>query len=209
MGGHTKRLAQANPCRSGDDRSTSTRIAVIGWGSLIWEPKELDVEPTWHTDGPMLPVEFARVSSRNRLTLVLRDNVPLQPTLWALSHKNTLLEAIKDLAKREETPDSNIGRWPCQQTGGECKKRVLSIIAEWACHHTLDGVVWTALGPKKPSEGKGVATDQELIEYLHGLVEHDKAAAAKEYVEKAPSQIQTPLRARIGRELGWGRRSRE
>jgi hypothetical protein len=64
-------------------------------------------------------------------------------------------------------------------------------------------VVWTALGPKKPSEEKGVATDQELIEYLHGLVEHGKADAAKEYVEKAPSQIQTPLRARIGRELGW------
>ncbi len=41
------------------------------------------------------------------------------------------------------------------------------------------------------------------MEYLRSLVEGGKAAAAKEYIEKAPTQIKTPLRVRIQRESGW------
>jgi hypothetical protein len=178
-------------------------IAVIGWGSLIWEPKTLDVTPPWHTDGPGLPVEFVRVSSRDRLTLVLIDNVPLQPTLWALSRKSSLADAIRNLADREGTSELNIGSWPCQNTHGELKRRVVSIVADWARGRMLDGVVWTALGPKKPNGESGLGTDQEFIEYLRVLVKDGKAAAAKEYVEKAPRQIRTPLRSRIGQEFGW------
>ena len=37
-------------------------IAVIGWGSLIWSLRTLQIEPSWHTGGPMLPIEFARKS---------------------------------------------------------------------------------------------------------------------------------------------------
>jgi hypothetical protein len=47
------------------------KIAVLGWGSLIWQPRELRISlPIWKTDGPELPVEFARVSMDGRLTLV-------------------------------------------------------------------------------------------------------------------------------------------
>jgi hypothetical protein len=67
----------------------------------------------------------------------------------------------------------------------------------------LDGVVWTALGPKKHNGESGLGTDQEFIEYLRVLVKNGKAAAAKEYVEKAPRQIRTPLRSRIAQEFGW------
>ena len=81
-------------------------------------------------DGPMLPIEFARVSSGDRLTLVLVDTVPLQPTLWALSRKATLGETVSDLAKREGTNDSNIGRWPCTNTVGIFEKHLVSILAE-------------------------------------------------------------------------------
>jgi len=47
------------------------KIAVIAWGSLVWDPRDLDIEPEWREDGPLLPVEFARFSGRERLTLVL------------------------------------------------------------------------------------------------------------------------------------------
>jgi hypothetical protein len=179
------------------------RIGVIGWGSLIWDPLDLEIEDKWHVDGPMLPVEFARVSSRNRLTLVLVDRVPPQPTLWAQSRKSKVAEAIKDLARREGTSDHNIGCWPCTDSFDIFEKRMASIVAAWAQERKLDAAVWTALGPKKPNGENGLATDDELINYLRALVKRGDDAAAKEYVEKAPTQIKTPLRARICRELGW------
>ena len=151
----------------------------------------------------MLPIEFARVSSGDRLTLVLVDTVPLQPTLWALSRKATLAETVRDLAKRERTDDSNIGHWPCTNTVGIFEKRLVSIVAAWARDRKLDAVVWTALGPKKPNDENGLTPEGELIEYLQGLERHGEASAAREYIEKAPSQIRTPLRTRIREELGW------
>lgn len=139
------------------------RIAVIGWGSLIWDPRDLQIEDEWYTDGPMLPVEFARVSSRNRLTLVLSGGAPLREALWAIGRKTTLAEAVTNLAKREGTKDSNIGRWPCTGIVGIFEKRMASIVAAWAQERRLDAAVWTALGPKKPSGENGLATDDELI----------------------------------------------
>lgn len=179
------------------------RIAVIGWGSLIWDPRDLQIKDKWHSDGPMLPVEFARVSSEDRLTLVLVDTVALQPTLWVLSGKPTLAEAVRNLAKREGTTDSNIGRWSSTDEQINFQVQVRTLIGQWAQERKLDAVVWTALGPKKPNGENGLATEDELIEYLRTLVEGRKALAAKEYIEKAPTQIKTLLRMRIQREFGW------
>jgi len=36
------------------------KIACIGWGSLIWDPRDLLVQREWFKDGALLPVEFAR-----------------------------------------------------------------------------------------------------------------------------------------------------
>jgi hypothetical protein len=35
------------------------RIGVPGWGSLIWDLRDLEIEDHWHVGGLMLPVEFA------------------------------------------------------------------------------------------------------------------------------------------------------
>lgn len=179
------------------------RIAVIGWGSLIWDPRDLQIEDEWHSDGPMLPVEFARVSSGNRLTLVLIDTAPLQPTLWAFLRTATLAEAIKSLAEREGTSEANIGHWSQTDDHTTLQGDISKTVNHWAKEKGIDGVVWTALGPKKPNGEEGLATEDELIEYLRNLLKHRDATAAKEYIETAPSQIQTPLRARIQTEFGW------
>jgi hypothetical protein len=56
-------------------------IACIGWGSLIWDKCDLDVDGEWRSDGPMLPVEFACQSSDGRITLVLVNGFQPVPTL--------------------------------------------------------------------------------------------------------------------------------
>lgn len=181
------------------------KIAVIGWGSLIWDGQCLDVEPSWRENGPMLPVEFGRFSGRNRLTLVLVDGVPLQRTLWSLSKKESIGAAIENLGKREGTSVKNIGRW--SRCGGPSSiSGIASMMAQWAMALGVDGVdgaVWTALGPNTTDGKDGLVPSEERVNYLKRLVVAGKAEAAREYVERAPAQVETLLRQRIRKELGW------
>jgi len=79
-------------------------IAILGWGSLIWDPQELELaDSAWHVDGPSLPIEFARVSGPDpntrlqRLTLVLHEGVQKVHTLWARSASNDFRQACENL----------------------------------------------------------------------------------------------------------------
>ena len=178
------------------------RIAVIGWGSLVWDPGNLDVETEWRAGGPMLAVEFGRFSSRERLTLVLEGGAPPQRTLWTLSRKETLAAAVADLRVREGTTRANIGFWGVGNAGAY-QAGVVAEIHRWATELELDGAVWTALGPNNLGQESGLATSDARVSYLKKLVASGKESAAREYVEKAPRQVDTPLRRRIRDELGW------
>ncbi|HOW68396.1 MAG TPA: hypothetical protein P5055_13320 [Candidatus Paceibacterota bacterium] len=48
-------------------------IAILGWGSLIWNPRDLPITGDWQGDGPVLPIEFTRISDNGRLTLVIDE----------------------------------------------------------------------------------------------------------------------------------------
>lgn len=79
-------------------------IAILGWGSLLSDPGTLKIElGMWYKDGPMLPVEFARISSDKRLTLVIHPGSEDVRTYYAVSKYNKLDAAIMDLAERERT----------------------------------------------------------------------------------------------------------
>lgn len=179
------------------------KFALIGWGSLIWQPKELAIEGEWHEDGPLLPVEFARFSSRDRLTLVIVDGAPLQRTLWALSLNGTLEEARESLRIREQSGLRFMGA--CLRGSNSVGSVPGSAaVLEWLAGTDLDGAVWTALGSNNPDKSPGLATEEERLGWLRELVTQGKADAAREYIERAPVQIDTPLRCRIREELGWG-----
>lgn len=64
------------------------KIAILGWDSLIWDPRSLkyDVNTGWLTDGPKLPIEFARISNDGRLTLVIKESVVEVQTLMQFLH---------------------------------------------------------------------------------------------------------------------------
>jgi hypothetical protein len=75
-------------------------IACLGWGSLVWDPRELPVRRGWFADGPLLPIELARKSSGDRVTFVLLDKAPLIRSLWALMSVFDLNSAKDALADR-------------------------------------------------------------------------------------------------------------
>ncbi len=84
-------------------------IACIGWGSLIWDKRSLDVEGRWRADGPTLPVEFGRQSSDGRITLVIVQGFASVPTLWSVFNTRDLAEARESLRQREGVPRSRAG----------------------------------------------------------------------------------------------------
>lgn len=85
-------------------------IVCIGWGSLIWCQKSLPVLGDWRTDGPELPVEFARQSRDKRITLVVCETAPAVSVLWSELGVASLDHARNALAEREGISSGNIPR---------------------------------------------------------------------------------------------------
>ena len=80
------------------------KIVILGWGSLVWDPRQLPLKTAWKLHGPKLPIEFSRVSRDARLTLVIDpDNGTEVPTRFALSTRTEMPDAIADLRDREGT----------------------------------------------------------------------------------------------------------
>jgi hypothetical protein len=65
----------------------------------------------------------------------------------------------------------------------------------------LDAAIWTALGPKFDHRELSPSADQ-VIQYLRRLTGTARDNA-KQYIERAPRQIDTEYRRRIEADLGW------
>lgn len=178
-------------------------IACIGWGSLIWDGRNLDVDGEWRADGPMLPVEFARQSSNGRITLVLGRGFAHVPALWSAFNTHDLAEARESLREREEIPRSRAAESIAQWRRGE---RPVSepdaTISAWAAEKDLEAAVWTNLGSKFGGVNGRVPTENEVVAYLQTL-EGQSRTNAEEYVRRAPRQIATAYRRGIEEALGW------
>ena len=177
-------------------------VVCLGWGSLIWNPGSLRLAGGWDSDGPSLPIEFARQSDNGRITLVLTSGAPRIPVLWAEMVATSMEDATKELAQREGISAKNtataIGFWS-SSTSPKSADGVA--IGKWATARRLDGVVWTALRPRFGREYR-TPSESEVIEYLASLT-GDVRAEAETYCRRAPAQIRTPYRAAIEARLGW------
>jgi hypothetical protein len=128
------------------------RIAILGWGSLIWDkrPEFDDRHEAWQLGaGPEIKLEFSRISETlaGALTLVI-DPVrgALCRVAYAVSTRRKVDDAICDLRCREGTTLRNIGF--VFADGSPSRGRDLETttgISEWSIAEGLDAVVWTDL----------------------------------------------------------------
>lgn len=87
------------------------KIAILGWGSLIWDPRALKtIGKKWSDNGPTIKIEFSRISSDDRLTLVIDEtNGSAVQTLFIISEFDDLAAGIENLRFREKTLTEKIG----------------------------------------------------------------------------------------------------
>lgn len=181
------------------------RIALLGWGSLIWDSRpEFDEQHgEWLLEGPQLKLEFSRISkSRDgALTLVIdTDHGADCQVAYAMSERHEPEDAICDLRSREGTIMKRIGFYFADKCR-TCVPAVPETIPPWAEAMKLDVVVWTGLTSNFESEKKQDFRIENAIRHLQGLSPEGKAQAAN-YVWRAPEFVRTPLR-KVLQGLPW------
>jgi hypothetical protein len=175
------------------------KIVFLGWGSLVWCPCDLKKRGEWYSDGPCLPVEFARISKNKRLTLVLYPDADRVQVLWAYAEVNNLDEAIESLRKREKAPTQcQIGFVLIKEDKNHCQvvPEILDEIKSWAENKKLDAIVWTDLPSNFEGKIGKELNENNAIEYLKSL-QGEELQKARKYIEKAPLQIRTKFRPKI------------
>lgn len=189
------------------------KIAILGWGSLIWDPRNLEIDKKqgqngWLPDGPTLPIEFSRISQDGRLTLVIDNEGNDVQTLYAISNYTELDHAILDLAVREGCGKSAIGYFSKNDnklfpSGFSYKQNLSSWIHS---KENIDSVIWTNLKSKlcyQEKNGRKIEIQKnELIDYLTNLSPIQQAKA-EEYIRKAPSCVGTLIRSEAENKLKW------
>jgi hypothetical protein len=194
----------------GPDRKFNTgvrmKIAICGWGSLVWDRRDLPVFGEFKPGGPRLPLEFSRVSGgrdrRRRLTLVIdEENGAFCDTYVGQSASADLDAAVRALAQRE-------GMWDIGDVG--CATRDAGIVsprararhagpaaccAQWLGQSEFDAIIWTALPSNFAAcvDDGAAFTVQRAIAFLAELPGAERILAF-DYIRRAPSEIETPLR---------------
>lgn len=187
------------------------KIAVLGWGSLIPHPtkggKTLRIKGRWYYDGPVLPIEYARISGSNELTLVLHPKVKRVRTLWAHSMFDNLNKAIRNLRDRERIPIKATYRIgyvsiPDCKINSNAVHCVRGVVRKWALKKDIDAVIWTDLPENFQDKLRVDFSENEAITYLRNLTGPARDRA-RQYIQETPKQVVTRLRLRIEHGLGW------
>lgn len=177
-------------------------IACLGWGSLVWDPRDLPIHREWFGDGPLVRAEFLRESRDKRITLVLHESVSQVRSLWALMTVASLAEARAKLAAREGIKDTRINQDTGAWSLGGPENPCIAGLAAWAAARGIEHVVWTALPPKFGAEASRLPTLDEVVQHLAGLTGPERDLA-EQYIRRTPRQVDTGYRRAIEARLGW------
>ncbi|MCF6304242.1 MAG: hypothetical protein L3J33_02590 [Rhodobacteraceae bacterium] len=184
-----------------------SKIAIIGWGSLIWDLEVLTPHTRggWQmTKGPRLPMEFSRISPKRKMGLVvcLDPLVGVECATHVIrSVRGDVQMALKDLAARERAPHGRIG-WADIARGASRMNSVVLQVQQWCAENGWDGAVWTDLEPNfRDHTGQDFSVDQGIA-YLKAL-DGRNLSEAFEYIENAPRHTKTPLRDALRADDWW------
>jgi len=186
-----------------------SKIAVIGFGSLLWDLDDLapKVSGEWKLyEGPILPLEFSLVSRKRHYALALvidyGDGAPC-PTCVIDSVRSKIGAAIVDLANRERMDPTNIG-FVDRNTGESHSHReeTRNTLWNWIEDSNYDGAVWTD-GERNFEALTGRAfslqTAQDHLRSLQGM----SLEEARRYIRNAPARVETPLRRALENSPWW------
>src|SRR5690606_32265392 len=123
--------------------SKKMKIACIGWGSLIWRPEGLPTHDKWFEDGPILPIEFTRHSSDDRITLIIDEQAKPIRILSNLIATSILDEAIEALKQREGANKIDVIHYVTADT--EQTTGIKNEVLKWLKTMNLDAAIWTGL----------------------------------------------------------------
>jgi hypothetical protein len=183
--------------------------AILGWGSLIWDLDNLapHVRGDWAMGaGPVLPMEFTRVSPKRKLALVVcLDAVHGAGCITnaIASTRSDIGAAVDDLARRERAPEHRIGA-VCLASGQEngTSPAIGEGVRQWCLAGGWRGAVWTDLPSNFTEHLDEAFTIPRALEYLRGL-SGDSLDEAVRYIENAPAATDTPLRRKLAGEAWW------
>jgi hypothetical protein len=186
------------------------RCAVLGWGSLVWEHRELQTAADFAPNGPLLPIEFCRISRDGRLTLVVDETYGAVCTSYsAPSAIETLDGAIENLRLREgaaKAEDIGFVEPACGKQSDfatQSHPNSVAAIAAWATSNGYDAAIWTARTSnfEEPDTGGEPFSVTAAIHYLEALESRDRAAftRALDYIRKAPIEVETPVRDEVNK----------
>jgi hypothetical protein len=186
------------------------KIAVVAWGSLVWDPRELQAAAAFAPNGPLLPIEFCRVSGDGRLTLAVDENYGIVcKTYSAPSALQSLDEAIENLGVRERMSSAREVGFVESASGKQSNAAMqrhpeaIATIAAWATANGYDAAIWTALESNFGEHGKGGEpfSVTAATRYLERLAGQDAAKfdRALDYIRKAPPEVDTPVRDEVAK----------
>ena len=186
------------------------KSVVLAWGSLVWDPRDLQIATKFAANGPLLPIEFCRISGDGRLTLAIDETFgALCKTYSAPSSLESLDAARDDLCQREGMADAQaIGFVETASNrqsdlAMENHPQVVATIAAWAESLGYDAAIWTALTSNFDEWGKGGEpfSVSAALQYLETLESEDptKFAQALAYIWKAPPEVETPVREEVAK----------
>jgi hypothetical protein len=137
------------------------KSVVLAWGSLVWDPRDVQIAAKFMANGPLLPIEFCRISGDGRLTLAIDETFgALCKTYSAPSTLESLDAARDDLCRKEGMADAHAIGF-VEPTSGrqselamESHPQVVATIGAWAESLGYDAAIWTALQYLETLEGK-------------------------------------------------------
>ena len=186
------------------------KSVVLAWGSLVWDPRDLQTTAKFMANGPLLPIEFCRVSEDGRLTLAIDETFGAICKTYSAPSALESLEAARDnLCLREGMANARaigfveLGSGRQSDVAMERHPQAVATIAAWAESLGYDAAIWTALTSNFDEWGKGGEpfSVSAALEYLETLEGEDPAkfAHALAYIRKAPPEVETPVREEVAR----------